>query len=367
VDNLTHSLVGITVARIVRVGRGTTATLVLASNAPDIDVVTAAGGALGYLQWHRGPTHGPLGLIVLGIVSAGIIWIGRWTIDRDRWSEYASFASLALIGVFGALGHVLMDLPTPYGTRILSPFDWTWFGVDLMPIIDIYLLTALALGLLAGTFSQATRRRSAVIVLVLMLGNYGLRAYSHARALALAPEAFGDALPPRCEDSDRLDSNSRRIFGLDRWPAPEQPTGDQGGCLVELAAIPGFNSPFRWRVIARLSDAYVIRSINVLERAQRRAGEQSRTASEALHVTNQWTSDAMRAALTNVGQVFLGFSRFPAVHATVLDGEALVQWDDMRFRTRRTVVTPNRTRGSLFTATVRISRHGEVIEQELAP
>ena len=58
-----------------------------------------------------------------------------------------------------------MDLPTSYGTRLLSPFDWHWFAVDLMPIVDVYLLAALFAGLLFGQASEASRRRKAAIVL----------------------------------------------------------------------------------------------------------------------------------------------------------------------------------------------------------
>ena len=64
-DNLTHSLFGLTLARA-GVGRGVpyaTATLVLASNAPDGDIVTALFGGIDYLAAHRGPTHGPLGVV----------------------------------------------------------------------------------------------------------------------------------------------------------------------------------------------------------------------------------------------------------------------------------------------------------------
>jgi len=74
-DNLTHSLFGATLARtpLSRAGRGTTAALILASNAPDVDIVTTAGGAVKYLEWHRGMTHGPLGIVGLGIVSAALV------------------------------------------------------------------------------------------------------------------------------------------------------------------------------------------------------------------------------------------------------------------------------------------------------
>src|SRR3954462_15351936 len=78
-DNLTHTLVGVTLARtpLGRAGRGTMAALVLASNAPDIDIVAAAGGSLKYLGWHRGPTQGPLGIVGLGVVVAAIVAVTR--------------------------------------------------------------------------------------------------------------------------------------------------------------------------------------------------------------------------------------------------------------------------------------------------
>src|SRR5207244_10822516 len=70
-DNLTHTLFALTLARtpLGRAGRGTTTALVLASNAPDVDFVmsfvTTARGSASYLQWHRGPTHGLIGVLAL--------------------------------------------------------------------------------------------------------------------------------------------------------------------------------------------------------------------------------------------------------------------------------------------------------------
>jgi len=86
-DNLTHSLFALTLGRtpLGRAGRGTTAALLIASNIPDIDIVALAGGGVSYLKWHRGPTHGPLGVFGLGLVSAGLAW--GWQRYRDRKKE----------------------------------------------------------------------------------------------------------------------------------------------------------------------------------------------------------------------------------------------------------------------------------------
>ena len=145
-DNITHTLRrdARRARRSNRAGRGTTAALLLASNAPDIDIVTTVNGALSYLHWHRGPTHGPIGVVALGTIVAG---------DSSGRAAGCSTATarkrtrdsrrLTLVSIVGVLCHVLMDLPTSYGTRLLSPFDWHWYAVDLMPIVDIYLLAAL--------------------------------------------------------------------------------------------------------------------------------------------------------------------------------------------------------------------------------
>ena len=202
-DNLTHTLFGATLARtpLGRAGRGTLPALLIASNAPDIDIVAVIGGGTKtYLAWHRGLTHGPIGVVALGFATAGLVWLGRTAIDR-KWprrdasepsSADASFVMLASVSMIGVILHVLMDLPTSYGTRLLSPFSWRWFAFDWLPIIDIYLMMALAAGLVLGELTKASRRRIAAIVLALMAANYGVRAVAHAHAVtrSLRPNAF---------------------------------------------------------------------------------------------------------------------------------------------------------------------------------
>src|SRR5437867_1502045 len=200
-DNLTHTLFAFTLARtpLERAGRGTTAALILASNAPDVDALSAIGGAGNYLTWHRGPTHGPPGIVGLGLLTAGLVAMGlrltkRWPDDPPD----APFRLLAPIAMMGVLFHVLMDLPTSYGTRLLSPFDWHWFALDWLPIVDVYLLFALIAGILFGGASAAARRRNAAIVLALMAANYGVRGAAHRQALGAAPRLFRPTLPQPC-------------------------------------------------------------------------------------------------------------------------------------------------------------------------
>src|SRR5437667_1210147 len=261
-DNVTHTLFGATLARtpLARAGRGTFAALVVASNAPDVDIIAAlSGGTRTYLAWHRGPTHGPLGVLGLGFASAVVVWLGRGALDVARAKRGsptevdadASFGMLVAISMVGVLLHILMDLPTSYGTRFLSPFDWRWFAVDWLPIVDIYLIAALAAGLIFGQASSASRRRLAVIVLAAVAANYGMRAAAHRQALTLAPQVFGRLLPQPC-DSDA----ARAVKVLDVWPRASVARHQERTCLIEIAAVPTFVSPFRWQVIAQLSNGY---------------------------------------------------------------------------------------------------------------
>jgi membrane-bound metal-dependent hydrolase YbcI (DUF457 family) len=373
-DNVTHSLFAATLARtpLSRAGRGTTAALLLASNAPDIDIITTAGGAVNYLEWHRGPTHGPLGVVGLGVITAAIVWLGRRWYDRrqaaaanelresDR-PDDASFAVLVIVSMIGIVLHVMMDLPTVYGTRLLSPFDWHWYSVDWMPIVDIYLLAALGVGLL-GRPTLSQRRAKATFVLLLMATNYGLRAASHRQALAVAPQLFGPTLPERC------DGSPPRQALLESWPASVSATRADGKrCLVELAAMPSFTSPFKWRIVARTSNAYEMHDLDLLDRRFGDPDEESDVPWRlTLRYPNVWTPMVEKAATAHVAQVFLGFSRFPAARSAVdKDQVTTVRWTDVRFAGGPVTLDQPTPRNGLFTATVRIGADGSIREQFL--
>src|SRR5205823_5902225 len=132
-------------------------------------------------------------------------------------------------------------------------------------IVDIYLLAALAAGLVFGQYFPSARRRNAAIVLLFVGANYGVRAAAHERAVALGPRAFGPPLPQRCD-------NAPPKRWIDSWPLPRTWSTDDGKrCLVEIAAMPDFVTPFRWRLVAQLSNAYEVRNIDVLDRRFQRA------------------------------------------------------------------------------------------------
>jgi inner membrane protein len=363
-DNVTHTLFGATLARAAfgGMGRGTTTALVLASNAPDIDIVTTAGGALNYLTWHRGPTHGPLGVLGLGLATAALVWAGLRWLDRDPRAEHAPYLTLAGAAMAGVGLHILMDLPTSYGTRLLSPFSWRWHAIDLMPIVDIYLLIVLAGGLLVGRRSIGLGRRLALVALAFLALNYVVRAAAHHRVLAEASRLMAPILPAPCADAVGPSL-------IDRWPI-ETPVNPRDRavhrCLIETAAIPTFVSPFQWQVVARLSDSYQTLDLDLLDVRSADSGGSGPSAPwrAAVRYPDQWTPAVLRAAHSRVGRVFLGFSRFPAARSVLNDDNtATVSWTDMRFAGAPTPVP--RPRSGLFTATVTVGPGGQVLREQL--
>ena len=362
-DNLTHSLFAVTLGRtpLGRAGRGTTLALVIASNIPDIDIVAAAHSGAEYLHWHRGPTHGPLAIVGLGLPAAALAWGWMRFVERKLsplGRQAASFSSLAAVSMIGVALHLLMDFPTSYGTRSLSPFDWHWFGLDWMPIIDIYLLAALGFGLLLGGRRAETRRKAAAAVLILMAGNYALRGLAHHQALALAPRTLGIT-------AQRCAGHEPPLFAPERWPRNDAviPPG-AGDCIVARAAMPTFLSPAIWRVITQYPSGYEIQEINLVDALFAPATDTPRVR---LYFPNEWTPEVTRAAATRLGQIYLGFSRFPAARAVVEPGgEALVRWNDMRFVGGILRLDQPRQRGA-FTAEIRIDAAGRVIDERFGP
>ena len=317
-DNLTHSLFGWTIARA-GLGRRVpyaTATLILASNAPDVDIVAGFRSGVDYLAAHRGPTHGPLGVIGLGLVTAGIIsaWsrlrsprdgVGR---DNGTTSHFLRWWSLAMIGI---VCHVFMDLPTSYGTRLLSPFIWTWYALDWMPIIDVYLWVVLAVALVAG--SRLRRERVAIIALGLMAFDYAGRAALHERALANAASFDAAGAHAPCTIAPTLVAYSGSI---DVSPRPSD-------ACVEAAALPTFFSPFTWRSIRRLANSYELSDRNIL-------GAQA--TAPPIRLASDTGADVVRARASRAGRVYFDFARFPlarvSAHAATFTSVRLL---DARF------------------------------------
>jgi inner membrane protein len=141
-DNLCHTLTGAAFgeAGLKHRTRYGTATLMIASNLPDIDVLIFLTDSAGF-AFRRGWTHGILAQAALPIALASLMWgTGR---ARRRDVRFGWLLALSYVGV---LSHVLLDYLNNYGIRLLAPFDWSWFYGDAVFIADPILWTVLGAG-----------------------------------------------------------------------------------------------------------------------------------------------------------------------------------------------------------------------------
>jgi len=116
-DPLTHTATGLFLSRagLKRWTPLATPILLLAANAPDIDIVSGLGGSLNYLHYHRHLTHALAAMPVMAILP--VLLVRAVARKPVRW--WGAFAA-AMVAV---AVHLLLDLTNVYGIRLLLPFS----------------------------------------------------------------------------------------------------------------------------------------------------------------------------------------------------------------------------------------------------
>lgn len=277
-DNLTHTLTGAALAQA-GVGRGTPGAalaIVLASNVPDLDLLFSLQGATSYLEHHRDLSHSLVGAPLLALALAG----GLRLVYRK--SRFLALFAATLIGV---AVHVFMDLWTSYGTRVLAPFDRTYFTWDLVFIVDPLILLLL-LGTLLLTLRLPMPSRVATAGLGVLLAYVGGRAVLHQQALR---------------------------EGVARVP---------GGHVARAAALPTPLDPFRWRLLADAGSAYFTGEVRLTAPATALV-RREKLPETAVVARVRETSD--------VAGVFLAFSTFPWLEVSETAAGTEVVFRDLRF------------------------------------
>src|SRR5215204_1250461 len=158
-DNLTHSLVGLTAAKagLEKLSPGATTLCVIAANAPDADIIVLAfGDRWAFLHHHRGITHAIAGVVCLAIVLPLIFYGVDLLLARLRKQTPATNLKGLLVASFIASAtHPLLDCTNNYGIRFLLPWSQKWSYGDLVFIVDPYLWLILG----GASFLLTARRR----------------------------------------------------------------------------------------------------------------------------------------------------------------------------------------------------------------
>jgi inner membrane protein len=148
--NSTHTLTGILLART-GFDRWTphAATIAaVAANLPDMDIIAQLSGTPSYIEHHRGITHTLIGVPLLSLIFAAVLWKVTHNFGRTFAVIFLAMAT-----------HPLLDFANSYGLRPYLPWSGTWYYGDVLPIIDPY-LDLILLGTLFASSYFPSRHRS---------------------------------------------------------------------------------------------------------------------------------------------------------------------------------------------------------------
>ena len=118
-DNLTHTLIGASIASIVMGRRPTRRAIVagaIIANLPDLDVFIPHDNIIDAMTYHRGFTHS---LFFETLATPVIAYGARYVVPaaREHWPRFLLVTWLCLIT------HALLDSLTTYGTNLFWPFN----------------------------------------------------------------------------------------------------------------------------------------------------------------------------------------------------------------------------------------------------
>lgn len=326
-DNLTHTLTGILLARagMGRLAPHGTALAVAAANLPDLDIVSGAGGSLCYLAHHRGFTHAFFWMPLVALAPLPLWWL--WS-RRQRHVSSKDWLLAYVISLVAVLSHLLLDALNVYGIRLLHPFSSRWLHADLVNIVDVWIWAMLLVCVLGPMLARlvyseigargGSGRGMAWLGLLFLCGYVGLRAYLHQQATgALITRLYGGETPLR------------------------------------VLALPSAANPWSWTGLVETRAAWRVVPVDLLL---------SEFDPEAGHTYYKPAAGAVRQAVlaTETARVFLDFSQCPLWRITPApqpDGAVLVRISDLRFG------LPDE---GPFTAEFLVDASGRVLRQQFA-
>ena len=286
-----------------------TLTMVLASEAADIDVLWAVKGPIAAFQHHRGITHSFLGVPFVAAATLGFVYLLHHFWLRHRPSRKSEppvrWGYLYFLALLAALSHLLLDYTTAYGIRLFEPFNWRWYSSDIVFIVEPVILLALILGLvmpaLFGLINQEIGARSkgprgrggAIFALTCLVLIWGFRDFEHRRALnAMGAVLYQRALP------------------------------------VKMGAYPYWVNPFRWHGVVETENFFQTVPVNSM------APEVDAQGDAHTYFKPEETPVTQAAKASYFGRAYLDWAVFPLTQTEKLEGHFkgyVVRFEDLRF------------------------------------
>ncbi len=294
-DNLTHTITGLMLARVGldRWCPRAAALLMLASNVPDIDIVMRIEDSITYLDYHRHLTHA----FALAPAVAILPVLAVRLFSRGPFPYLRSF----LLSLVGVLVHLGFDAANMYGVRLALPFSAKWYQFDALSVVDPWILLVLFLCISAPAIAKLVNseigskggpgRGWAAFALIFISVYTGGRVMLHQRAVATL------------EARMYLGEDPKRVAA---WPTPY--------------------NPFRWIGYTEGGNFQIVHDLNLNEEFDPLAGR------VYYRLENLAALGAARKTVTM--ERFLRFSQFPIWRITPLaepQGALQVEAADLRF------------------------------------
>jgi inner membrane protein len=308
-EPITHFLTGACMSRAGFNRKTTlaTVTMVLAAEAPDIDVLSRFAGRVEGFAHHRGITHTFIAVpfvaaLVLAVVYAWYRWLRRARPGETppRWRLLYGLACLAV------LSHILLDFTNNYGVRPFAPFSYRWYSWDIVFIVEPLLWIALIGGLVlpslfalinqeikSSRVRQPRGRLGAILALLGVLAVWGVRDFEHRRAVAAL-----------------------------------QSLTYQGMAPLRASAFPYYLNPFRWYGVVETRNFYQAMWVDT-----RRAEVDADDRAVVLFKPEE-TPVTLAAKRSYLGRVYLDWAKYPMLEVEELqppESGYLVRIYDLRF------------------------------------
>jgi inner membrane protein len=356
-DNLTHSLVGLTAAKagLDSLSPGSTTLCVLAANAPDIDIlVLIFRGRWAFLQQHRGITHSIVGAAALALALPLVFYLGDRVLAQLRKREpRVRLKGLVLASILATATHPILDWSNNYGMRFLLPWNPRWSYGDFTFVVDpifwivlggaaflatsrklshlvIWFLLALAptylvLVRLASEVPAGNANTLRLIWIVVLIALVPLYRREHGRRAG--PKIALAALVAVTIYSAGLFAT--HAVALRKANAEALAIANTNGEeVVKIAAMPTLANPLNWLCVFETNRATYKFDLSLLRDLPPSAMIARFEKPSALSAAAVGQAERDERA-----QVFLGFARFPGMRVVGEDcaTQTLVQFADIRY------------------------------------
>jgi inner membrane protein len=326
-EPVTHLLTGACLGRsgFNRTTAYATLTMVLAAEAPDIDMFWGLRGPVAEFQHHRGITHTFLGAPFMALLITGAVWLWhRWRtrgVDKQAHEVASSRANrrghappvrwvwIWFIALIADFSHLLLDWTNDYGLRPWFPFNPHWHAGSIFfifePVFFAGLLLALILPAILGLADREIGARRAIFP---------------ARGWAIFALALGVAL-----GAWRWAEHDRALHLLAQQNYQNEP-------VLRMTVNPYPGDVFQWFGVVETRDFYQTGIVNT------HSGSFTSEAPDNLYYKQPQTPAMLAAKGSWLGRAFLDWSQYPFVTQTDTSDTTQngarytqVRFEDLRF------------------------------------